>query len=65
MHAYCDRQGHPENSVIFLYDGELETAFVPTVSPGQPLPIWACCRADFSGLCDLCRKTHTAGGHTQ
>ena len=28
MHAYCDRQGHPENSVIFLYDGELWTAFV-------------------------------------
>ena len=22
MTAYCDRQGHPENSVIFLYDGE-------------------------------------------
>jgi len=21
MTAYCDRQGHPENSVIFLYDG--------------------------------------------
>ncbi len=26
MHAYCDRQGHPENSVIFLYDGEIQTA---------------------------------------
>ncbi|CAK0755405.1 hypothetical protein CVIRNUC_002372 [Coccomyxa viridis] len=21
MNAYCERQGHPEKSVIFLYDG--------------------------------------------
>ena len=25
MNAYCERQGHPEKSVIFLYDGEWPT----------------------------------------
>ena len=29
MHAYCDRQGHPENSVIFLYDGDVQQPVIP------------------------------------
>ena len=62
MNAYCERQGHPEKSVIFLYDGEWSIKTSRASSCDLPGKL----QQQVDNLLmptTLCRETHPRGRH--